>query len=100
MEFHMTCKVLESRSGKQADIELRESLAAGFGALMGSGKVRDAGFLGGQRGAYFLVRVDAPEELYALLGPEIYGNCAVEAHPVIPFDKGVGLFQQWAEEGR
>lgn len=61
---------------------------------------KDAGgFLGGKRGS-FLIDIDAPEEFYALFGPEIYGTCKVEAYPVIPLEKGGQLFQQWAEEGR
>jgi hypothetical protein len=46
------------------------------------------------------VDIDAPEELYKLFGPEVYGSCAVEAQPVTPIETAGQIFQQWAEEGR
>jgi hypothetical protein len=46
------------------------------------------------------VDIDAPEELYELFGPEIYGNFAVDAQPVTPMERLGEIFQSWASEGR
>ncbi len=67
---------------------------------MGSGKVAEAGFLTDRRGAFFLLDIDAAEDLYAILGPEVYGHFRVRASPVAPLARGAELFQQWAQEGR
>jgi hypothetical protein len=44
--------------------------------IMESGKVREAGLLSSKRGAFFLVDIDAPEELYQLFGLEVYSAVA------------------------
>ena len=100
MQFLTVVKVFDTRAGKQADQELREALGTRVQELMATGKVQEAGFLGGMRGLFFLLEIESSEDLYGLLGPEIYGNCTVQAYPVIPLEKGAALFQQWAEEGR
>jgi hypothetical protein len=46
------------------------------------------------------VDIDAPEELYELFGPEIYGSFAVDAQPVTPVEKIGVIFRRWASEGR
>jgi hypothetical protein len=63
-------------------------------------KVREAGLLAGKRAVFFLVDIDAPEELYELFGPEIYSQFAVEAHPVVSVEKAGEIFQRWAAQGR
>jgi hypothetical protein len=93
MEVHDTI-VLED------DRRLRDVLGPQLQKVMESGRVQASGFLGGKRGAFFLMGIDDPEEFYGLFGPETYGTCKLDAHPVIPLDKGGRLFQQWAEEGR
>jgi hypothetical protein len=67
---------------------------------MKSDKVRQAGILSGKRAGFFLVDIDAPEEIYELFGPEILANFELEVHPVTPLDKIGELFQRWASEGR
>ena len=82
------------------DKRLRELVGPHLPNIMASGKVREAGLLASKRGAFFLVNIDAPEELYELFGPEVYGNYAVDAQPVVPIEKAGGIFQSWAAEGR
>ncbi len=82
------------------DKRAREVLGPHIQNIMGSGKVREAGLLASKRGGFFLVDIDAPEELYELFGPEIYSHFAVDAQPVVPVEKVGELFQRWATEGR
>jgi len=56
--------------------------------------------LSGKRGGFFLVDIDAPEELYKLFGPEFYDTCRMDAQPVTPIETAGEIFGQWAEEGR
>ncbi len=63
---------------------------------MGTGKVSEAGFLTDRRGSFFQIDIDSGEELYALLGPEVYGHFRVHASQVPALEKGAALFQQWA----
>ena len=79
---------------------LREAVGPQLQRLMQSEKVREAGLLSGKRAGFFLVDIDAPEEIYELFGPEILANFKVEVHPVTPLDKIGELFQRWASEGR
>jgi hypothetical protein len=70
-----------------ADKRLREMVGPQLQKVMESGKVREAGILASKRGGFFLVDIDAPEELYELFGPEVYGSFAVDAQPVVPVEK-------------
>jgi hypothetical protein len=99
MLFHVGIKVFDSIN-LDGDKRLREFLGPGFQRVMQSGKVRESGLFGGQRGGYFVVEVNEPVELYEIFGPEIYGNCAVEAHPIVPLETAGELFGRWAQEGR
>jgi hypothetical protein len=67
---------------------------------MESGKVREAGLLSSTRGGFFLVDTEAPEELYELLGPEVYDTSRVDAQPVTPIGTAGEIFRRWAEAGR
>jgi hypothetical protein len=82
------------------DKRMREMLGPHFQRILQSEKVKDSGLLCGRRAGYFIVDVDAPEELLALLGPEIYANFETDVQPVAPFERIGELFQQWATEGR
>jgi hypothetical protein len=99
MQFHVTIKVHDTIV-LEGDKLVRQAIGEGLERLMGSGKVHASGLLGGVRGGFFVLDIDAPEGLYELLGPEIYGTCAVEAHPVVPVEKAGEIFRKWAEEGR
>lgn len=99
MRFHVSIKIHDTIV-LEGDKLARQAIGPRFGHVMESGKVHASGLLAGCRGGFFVIDIDAPEDLYELFGPEIYGNCAVEAHPVVPIEKAGELFQKWAEEGR
>ncbi len=86
--------------GPEADRTLRAAVGPQMQKLMETGKVAEAGFLTDRRGAFFLMDIAAAEELYALLGPEVYGHFQVQAAPVAPVEAGAALFAEWAQAGR
>jgi hypothetical protein len=100
MRFHVQIVAFDTITGPEADRRLRDNVGRRLQQVMESGKIKEAGFLAGKRGAFFLVDVDAAEELYAIFGPEVYSSFHVEASPVAPPEKVAALFQQWAQEGR
>ena len=63
-------------------------------------KVQDRGLLCGKRGFFLIVEVNAPEELFELLGPENYANFETDVQPVAPMARLGELFQQWVAAGR
>ena len=99
MRFHITMEVRDTVV-LDADKRMREFLGPHLQQIMGSDKVQDSGLLCGKRGGFFIVDVDAPEELLELLGPEIYANFKTDVQPVAPMERIGELFQQWATEGR
>jgi hypothetical protein len=99
MLFHITIDVHDSIV-LDDDKRLREVLGPQMQQIMESGKVEASGLLTGKRGAFFLLNIDEPAELWELLGPEVYSTCKIEAQPVTPMEKAGELFQKWAAEGR
>ncbi len=99
MRFHVTMEVRDAIV-LDDDKRMREFLGPHFQRIMESGKVQESGLLCGKRGIFFIVDVDAPEELIALFGPEIYANFETDVQPVAPLESIGELFQQWAAEGR
>ena len=82
------------------DKHVREAVGPQLQRLMQSEKVREAGLLSGKRAGFFLVDIDAPEEIYELFGHEILANFKLEVHPVTPLEKIGEILQRWATEGR
>ncbi len=70
-----------------ADKRMREMLGEHFQRVLGSDKVKDSGLLCGKRGGFFIVEVDVPEELFELLGPEIYANFETDVQPLAPMER-------------
>jgi hypothetical protein len=99
MRFHITAEVRDTIV-LDDDKRMRESPGPHFQRILGSDKVQDSGLLCGKRGAFFIVEVDAPEELLEVLGPEIYANFETDAQPVAPMERIGELFQEWAAAGR
>ncbi len=99
MRFHVTTEVRDTIV-LDDDKRMRDFLGPHFQRIMESGKVIESGLLCGKRGGFFIVEVDAPEELLELLGPEIYANFETDVQPVAPLEKIGELFQQWAAAGR
>jgi hypothetical protein len=99
MQFHITAEMRDTIV-LDADKRMREIFGAHLQQLVQSDKVKESGLLCGKRGGFFIVDVDAPEELFELLGPEVYANFEVDVQPLAPMEKIGELFQQWAAEGR
>ena len=100
MLFHVTWEVYEEIVLPEVRTVRNEWLGPQLQKVMESGKVREAGLLTGKRGGFFLVDIDAPEELIELFGPEFYDTCRVDAQPVTSVETAGELIGQWAEEGR
>jgi hypothetical protein len=99
MLFHVSAKTHDTVV-LDDDKRVREAVGPHLQRVMQSGKVREAGIFSGTRGGFFLVDIDAPEELFELFGPEVYANFELEVHPVTSMEKIGELFQRWAPEGR
>ena len=99
MRFHVTTEVRDTIV-LDDDKRMREMLGQHFQRVLQSDKVQDSGLLCGKRGGFLIAEVDAPEELIALFGPEIYANFEVDVQPLAPMERIGELFQQWASEGR
>ena len=99
MRFHVTTEVRDTIV-LDDDKRMREFLGPTIQRIVESDKVQDSGLLCGKRGGFFIVDVDAPEELFELLGPEIYANFEVDVQPLAPLERIGELFQQWVAEGR
>ncbi len=99
MRFHVTQKVRDTIV-LDDDKRLREVLGPHFQQMLQSDKVLESGLLCGERAGFFIVDVDAPEELFALFGPEIYANFELDIQPVAPLERIGELFEQWAAAGR
>ena len=82
------------------DKRIREILGPHLQRLMESEKVQDTDLLCGKRGSFLIVNVDTPEELYELLGPEIYANFETDVQPIATVDRMREVLQQWAAAGR
>lgn len=100
MRFLVLIKTLPSLHGHEADKELRTVVGPHIPKIMATGKVAEAGFLTDRRGAFLLIEAGSGIDLYRVLGPEIYSNFEVEAHPVAPLEEGARAFEEWAQEGR
>jgi hypothetical protein len=94
MRFHVTM-VMRDTIVLDDDKRVREVLEEHLPRILESEKVQDSGLLCGKRGAFFIVEVDAPEELFELLGPEIYANFETDVQPLAPLERIGELFQQW-----
>ena len=99
MRFHVTMEVRDTIV-LDDDKRMRAFLGPHLQRIVQSDKVQESGLLCGKRGGFYIVDVDAPEELFELFGPEIYANFEMDVQPVAPLERIGELFQQWAAEGR
>ena len=99
MRFHIYMEVRDT-GVLDDDKRMREFLGPHIQRLLESEKVLESGLLGGKRGAFFIVDVDAPEELHELLGPEIFANFKTDVKPVAPldFDKFAELIEDYLSD--
>jgi hypothetical protein len=61
--------------------------------IMKSGKVKESGLYADERGGFFIIDVDAPEELLRLLAPMI-DFISITSHPIVSIDTLQKLFQE------
>jgi hypothetical protein len=61
--------------------------------IMKSGKVKESGLYADERGGYFIIDVDSPEELLHLLAP-IMDVIGITSHPIVPIETLQKLFQE------
>ena len=99
MQFHITTEVRDTVV-LDDDKRLREVLGPRLQRILQSERVTEPMWLCGKRGFCFNFPVGEPEELFELLGPEIYANFKVDVQPVAPIERIAELFQQWASEDR
>ena len=65
-------------------------------AIMKSEKVKESGLYADERGGFFIVDIDSPEELIRLLVPVI-DSVAITSHPIVSIDTLPKLFQEMAK---
>ena len=68
MRFHVTMEVRDTIV-LDDDKRMRAFLGPHLQQIVQSDKVQESGLLCGKRGGFFIVDIDAPEELFELLGP-------------------------------
>jgi hypothetical protein len=64
--------------------------------IMKSGKVKESGLYADERGGFFVIDIDTPEELIRLLAP-ILDGISVTSHPILPVDSLQKLLQEIAK---
>jgi hypothetical protein len=60
---------------------------------MKSGKVKESGLYADERGGFFIIEVDTPEELFSLIGPLI-DVIGITSHPIVSIDILQKMFQE------
>lgn len=92
----VTFEVFDTLIREEDVSRARQAYAAQLQKTLASGKVLASGSFADARGGFFLVDVDAAEDLHELLGHVIIDNCHVETHPVAPFEKVFEMFKKMA----
>ena len=64
---------------------IQKSFIEQIDVIMKSGKVKASGLYADERGGFFTIDVNTPEELLILLAP-ILDGISVNAHPIVPID--------------
>jgi len=64
--------------------------------IMKSGKVKESGLYADERGGFFIIDVDTPEELLRLLAPLI-DVIGITSHPIVSIDTLQKMFQEMAK---
>jgi len=94
MQFLVIARVLETVVGPD-DARVRRELGPEIQRIMASGKVAASGTFAGMRGGFFLIDVDAPEDIFKTLGKVIVENFHVDIYPIMPFAKLGEVFAMW-----
>ena len=64
-----------------------------LGRIQKSGKVKESGVYADERGGFFIIDVDTPEELVGLVAP-ILDVVGITSHPIVSLDTLQKLFQE------
>ena len=64
--------------------------------LRKSGKVKELGIYADERGGFYVVDVDTPEEMKLLLAP-VADFCMITSHPVVSVDTLQKIFREMAK---
>lgn len=94
MQFLVIARVLETVVGPD-DVRVRRELGPEIQRIMASSKIATSGTFAGIRGGFFLIDVDAPEEIFMTLGKVIVENFHVDIYPIMPFAKLGEVFAMW-----
>lgn len=87
MQLFVTWEVFHSIIPDAESATLRQRVWAAIGRIQKSGKMKAGGLLAGQRGGFFILDVNAAEEVLELLGGEILDSCTVDSHLLMSFEK-------------
>ena len=95
MLFHIDAIIRENISPAEA-LSSRKIVTEQMNVIMKTGKVKESGVYADERGGYFVVDIDTPEELKRLFAP-ISDIEKITIHPIISMDTLQKLFQDIAK---
>ena len=84
MLFHLEILIRDNIGPDNAPA-IRKLIGEQIVAILESGKVKDSGLYADERGGFFVIDVNAPEELLRLFAP-IIDAIKVNAHPIISIE--------------
>jgi hypothetical protein len=64
--------------------------------ILKSGKVKESGLYADERGGFFIIDIDSPEELIRLIAP-IIDVVSITSHPILSVEALPKLFQEMAQ---
>jgi hypothetical protein len=94
MQFLVIVRVLETAVGPD-DARVRRELGPAIQRILASGKIAASGTFAGIRCGFFLINVDAPEDIFTTLGKVIIENFHVDIYPTMPFAKLSEVFAMY-----
>ncbi len=92
MLFHLEMIVRESLGPAEA-LAVRKDFMEQIDAIMKSGKVKYSGIYADERGGFFIIEIDSPEELKRFTLP-INDVSKITTHPIVPLEVIAQLFQK------
>ena len=95
MLFHLEFIPRENWGPADADTVHKISVEQ-LDVIMKSGKVKESGLYADERGGFFIIDVDTPEELFRLVGPLI-DIIGITSHPIVSIDALQKMFQEMAK---
>jgi hypothetical protein len=75
---------------------IRKTGLESINAIIQSGKVKESGLYADERGGFFIIDIDSPEELLRLLAP-ILDTIGVTSHPIVGIETLQKLSQEMAQ---